>query len=551
VPSPFQLRRDFDPEKLQELARSIVQDGLISPILVRPVDPSAGQRNTRTSGGRAQASRAAKHFELIAGERRFRAIRDYTDMETIEAKVIEVDDIGAQRLSAIENIQREDLSDFEIIETIVKLVDAELLADLEYASMGHDSVARVKTLLGKLDSVRSSQERGSVVAGPPRKLFHKFVEQVDQVFKNLPKPLEWRSFYIHDLNLLVQAAQEVRKVSIQHKLNKSQTWALEKLNKVSKGQFEALVQESPKPRMKGDRFNGSSARKRRLRDFSAAEIEAIVEKEIKKQALVEQRRLRETLRFISKVKALLMNRLDIPLEIIASNLGINWRTAKKYSQDNVVLKAVRESLKGGLSVPTVAKKYGFPEPLVWSVAFEDKDDQDRFEALGWKIRPWDVWYWNNCDQRFGDDWPGRIPAQMIALILYYFSDQGDLVMDPMTGGGVVPDTSLVLNRKCRSFDMESRLKVRPEIESHFWDVNNMEWPIKGNDKPDLVIFDPPYFSKKSGNYDPKGDIRHVERIVSGFHETVPFTGPSTHKANMPARIDQRGLAGFPTNLCQR
>ena len=60
------------------------------------------------------------------------------------------------------------------------------------------------------------------------------------------------------------------------------------------------------------------------------------------------------------------------------------------------------------------------------------------------------------DKRFGDDWPGRIPAQMIAHMLYYFTEQGELVMDPMAGGGVVPDTCLVLNRRCVSFDMDAR-----------------------------------------------------------------------------------------------
>ena len=90
---------------------------------------------------------------------------------------------------------------------------------------------------------------------------------------------------------------------------------------------------------------------------------------------------------------------------------------------------------------------------------------------------------------------------MVGHILYYFSDQDDLVLDPMAGGGVVADTCLVFNRKCRSFDLENRLDSRPEIEAHFWDGNNLEWPIKGNYRPDLVIFDPPYFSKKLGDYD--------------------------------------------------
>jgi hypothetical protein len=43
---------------------------------------------------------------------------------------------------------------------------------------------------------------------------------------------------------------------------------------------------------------------------------------------------------------------------------------------------------------------------------------------------WDVWNYNDCDPRFGDDWPGRIPAQMIGHILFYFSHPDDLIFDP-------------------------------------------------------------------------------------------------------------------------
>jgi len=68
------------------------------------------------------------------------------------------------------------------------------------------------------------------------------------------------------------------------------------------------------------------------------------------------------------------------------------------------------------------------------LALEGKDDQDRFRELGWGLRTWDQWNFNDCDKRFGDDWPGRIPAQLVAHILFYFSRPGDLILDPMAGG---------------------------------------------------------------------------------------------------------------------
>jgi len=52
--------------------------------------------------------------------------------------------------------------------------------------------------------------------------------------------------------------------------------------------------------------------------------------------------------------------------------------------------------------------------------------------------------------------------------------------------------------------MDARPDTRPEIEPHFWDIDNMKWPAKGKTKPDLIIFDPPYFKKQAKNYDPDG-----------------------------------------------
>ena len=49
--------------------------------------------------------------------------------------------------------------------------------------------------------------------------------------------------------------------------------------------------------------------------------------------------------------------------------------------------------------------------------------------------------------------------------------------------------------------MVDRPDERPEIEPYFWDINNLKWPVNGKTKPDLIIFDPPYFSKKAKEYE--------------------------------------------------
>jgi len=174
-------------------------------------------------------------------------------------------------------------------------------------------------------------------------------------------------------------------------------------------------------------------------------------------------------------------------------------------------KPLYSDLEKGFTISQVAKKHGWPEPMVWSLALKGKEDQERFKALQWGIRTWDLWNFIDCDKRFGDVWPGRIPAQLVAHIIYFFSKQNDLVLDPMAGGGVCADTCLAMGRRCWSLDMDDRPGTRPEIEPYHWDLEN-NWDdlsiINSKDKPDLIICDPPYFDKKAREY--------AEQSISGL-----------------------------------
>ena len=98
--SPHQPRTDFDPQQLRELADSIKQRGVIQPLLVRPVQTAVTQ---------AESSR---RYELIAGERRWRAARE-AGLTTIPAIVREASDEEALEIALIENLQREDLNPIE------------------------------------------------------------------------------------------------------------------------------------------------------------------------------------------------------------------------------------------------------------------------------------------------------------------------------------------------------------------------------------------------------------------------------------------------------
>jgi ParB/RepB/Spo0J family partition protein len=237
-----------------------------------------------------------------------------------------------------------------------------------------------------------------------------------------------------------------------------------------------------------------------------------------------------------------MNRLGIPQERIAMRLGETRDIIRNHlGKMSMLTKSPNTDLSQGLTIPQVAAKHGWTEPMLWSLVLEGKSDQNRFKALGWGLRTWDLWNFNDCDPRFGDDWPGRIPAQMIAHILFYFSNPNDLIFDPMAGGGVTADTCLALGRRCWSLDMEDRAELRPEIEPCFWDTRRKNWEdtiLAGREKPDLIIFDPPYFQKKADSYGENSIARMSRREYLNFLDHFfRFLKNSTRKTTRLALIN--------------
>jgi len=101
----YQPRTRMDDGSLAELAASIKSQGIMQPVLVRPIDLSV-------SGAR---------YEIIAGERRFRAAQ-LAGLDEIPVLVREVDDQNAAAMALIENIQREDLNPLEEAQGIARLI---------------------------------------------------------------------------------------------------------------------------------------------------------------------------------------------------------------------------------------------------------------------------------------------------------------------------------------------------------------------------------------------------------------------------------------------
>ncbi len=124
--SRFQPRKDFDPAKLQELADSISSQGVIQPVVVRPI--------------------AENSYEIVAGERRWRAAQ-LARLHDIPVVVRHVTDQSALAIALIENLQREDLNPLEEAEALKRLQDEFSLTHQQIADAVSKSRATVTNLL--------------------------------------------------------------------------------------------------------------------------------------------------------------------------------------------------------------------------------------------------------------------------------------------------------------------------------------------------------------------------------------------------------------------
>jgi ParB family chromosome partitioning protein len=151
----YQPRQQFGKEALQELADSIRSQGMVQPIVVRPL----------TSGGE-------KRFEIIAGERRWRAAQ-LAGLEAVPAVVREIPDSAAIAVALIENIQREDLNPLEEARGIRRLIEEFELTHQQAAEAIGRSRTAVSNILRLLDlgpETRTLLEAGELEMGHARAL---------------------------------------------------------------------------------------------------------------------------------------------------------------------------------------------------------------------------------------------------------------------------------------------------------------------------------------------------------------------------------------------
>jgi len=150
-PNPFQPRRAFPEASLKELADSIRSNGVVQPVLLRPID---------------------SRYQLVAGERRWRAAQ-LAGLQTIPAVIRQFTDQEALELSLTENLFREDLNPLDVAHGLEVLLENFRLTHEEIAArlgVNRSTVTNTLRLLRLPPRVQEMLARGDIDAGHARAL---------------------------------------------------------------------------------------------------------------------------------------------------------------------------------------------------------------------------------------------------------------------------------------------------------------------------------------------------------------------------------------------
>ena len=184
--SQYQPRKTMNPEALKELADSIRAQGVVQPILVRPA--------------------AANKYEIIAGERRWRAAQ-MAGLQEIPAVIREVSDQTAACIALIENIQREDLNPLEEAQTLSRLLrDFKMTHESIAAAVGRSrpTVTNLLRLLDLQPEVQAMVQSGGLEMGHARALVSLPRERQIDIARRVVK----QGLSVRETERLARAAQK-------------------------------------------------------------------------------------------------------------------------------------------------------------------------------------------------------------------------------------------------------------------------------------------------------------------------------------------------------
>lgn len=193
-PSRYQPRLKFDEEKLQELTESIQQNGLIQPLTVRTM---------------------GDHYELIAGERRYRACRN-AGFKEIPCFVLSPTDDQAAQMALIENVQRQDLSAIEEAKSYLQIMKQAHLSQEQVAKKigkSQSAVANKIRLLNLPDDIQDGVIEGKITERHARALLTAPEKEQLSIYKKIVK----NGFNVRETETYIESLKKPKKTHARQK----------------------------------------------------------------------------------------------------------------------------------------------------------------------------------------------------------------------------------------------------------------------------------------------------------------------------------------------
>ena len=212
-PNPYQPRKVFDEEALNELAISIKEHGVFQPIIVK---------------------KAIKGYDIVAGERRFRASK-IAGLKTIPAIIKEFTDDEMMQISLLENLQRENLTSIEEAKAYKAIIDASNITQEELATKVGKSRSYITNILGLLTLPLNVQDLilyNKISMGHARVLSK--LSDVNKIEELANKIIE-ENLSVRDLEKYVSDEKVEKKNTIVRKNNNSEYKDVERMMKETLG----------------------------------------------------------------------------------------------------------------------------------------------------------------------------------------------------------------------------------------------------------------------------------------------------------------------------
>ena len=212
-PNPYQPRKVFDEEALNELASSIKEHGVFQPIIVK---------------------KTIKGYDIVAGERRYRASK-IAGLQTIPAIIKDFTDDEMMQISLLENLQRENLTAIEEAKAYKAIIDASNITQEELANKVGKSRSYITNILGLLSLPLSVQDLvlyNKISMGHARVLSK--LSDVSKIEELANKVVD-ENLSVRELESLVSNENVEKKNSIVRKSNNSEYKDVEKMLKESLG----------------------------------------------------------------------------------------------------------------------------------------------------------------------------------------------------------------------------------------------------------------------------------------------------------------------------